>query len=256
VAGRIVVEPGANGDWVAWSLDVAAVRVVAATADLARTKAAGQVARRDGVTSGVEVAVKVLRSERARHVAHYITRFAAEARALAQVDSAHVPRVHAAGFDVDAGTPYIVMDLVRGPTLAALRRGAGVPLADALVIAAQTARALGDLAAAGVIDSHAHDGNVMIDVGDVVKVIDLDRAKLVPAPALAIDLRALAALVRALVPRDKVSPALRLLLERLSRGAGEDARDVALELEALATKQRVASTGASSRPNSTSGDPI
>jgi serine/threonine protein kinase len=104
------------------------------------------------------VAVKLLRdvsaSESDRH------RFAAEARTLAQLSHPALVTV------LDAGSaderPYLVMELIDGPSLAAATGGAPLGLAQAASIGAQVADALAHVHAAGIVHRDIKPGNILL----------------------------------------------------------------------------------------------
>jgi serine/threonine protein kinase len=106
-------------------------------------------------------------------------RFAQEARVGAQIRSAHVVEVAAAGIDEATGTPWLAMELLEGEDLAALmkRRGPLEP-AEAREIFDQLGDALGRAHAAGVVHRDLKPENIFISasrlrgVPFLVKVLD------------------------------------------------------------------------------------
>src|SRR6476646_8021089 len=87
-----------------------------------------------------QVAVKVLHAQYARD-ASFVTRFRREAQAAAALDDPHVVKVYDTGSD--EGTYFIVMEYVRGKTLALLIRDeAPIEPARAAAIARDVASAM------------------------------------------------------------------------------------------------------------------
>src|SRR2546429_5178322 len=108
---------------------------------------------------GVERAVKVPRRGAAWR--EQGERFLSEARVAARLRHPNVVSVHDCGRAPD-GTPYIVMELVAGRTLAA-RLADGVPSAEeSLRVAEQVARALAHAHRAGVVPRDDKPGNVLL----------------------------------------------------------------------------------------------
>ena len=119
---------------------------------------------------GRPVAVKVL-SESLAGGERAVRRFEREARAAARLSGPHVAAVY--DFGRSEGRPYIVMELVRGETLAdRLAREGGLPPLEASRIATQMAEALEEAHAAGVVHRDVKPGNVMLTSAGDVKVMD------------------------------------------------------------------------------------
>jgi serine/threonine protein kinase len=97
-------------------------------------------------------------------------RFMREARAAAAVNHPHVVTIYSV--DQHQGIPYIVMELVRGPTLAEEIRTRGrIDPIRTIRIAAQIASGLAAAHAQGVIHRDIKPGNVMLEY-------DVDRCKI------------------------------------------------------------------------------
>ena len=125
------------------------------------------------------VAVKVLQTHLAGDIT-FVERFRREAVSAARVAHPCVVATYDAG--VDAGTAYIVMELVRGQTLRQLLT-ASAPLAPGLAVAItqQIADALADAHRAGLVHRDIKPANILLcDDGDGalrVKVTDFGIAK-------------------------------------------------------------------------------
>ncbi|MDP3968601.1 MAG: serine/threonine-protein kinase [Nocardioides sp.] len=121
-----------------------------------------------------EVAVKVLRdstddeSDRAR--------FTGEARTLAQLSHSGLVVVLDAGFEAEQ--PYLVMELVEGPTLGSEVSAAPLDLERAGAVGVQVAEALAYVHAHGVVHRDVKPGNVLIGADGRVKLADFGIARL------------------------------------------------------------------------------
>jgi serine/threonine-protein kinase len=107
------------------------------------------------------------------------SRFEREARAAAQLSSPHVVQVH--DYGVEADTPYLIMELLRGEDLGArLRRMARLSPAAVSEMLSQAARALRRAHDAGIVHRDLKPGNVFLarnDDVEVVKLLDFGIAK-------------------------------------------------------------------------------
>lgn len=109
------------------------------------------------------VAVKVMHSERADDAAR--TRFLREGQAAARLTHDHIVRVYGVT-NTENGLPYLVMEYVSGPTLAALLRDEGsLEPRRAAELCAQVADALTAAHAAGVIHRDVKPANVLLEEG-------------------------------------------------------------------------------------------
>src|SRR5438067_1765736 len=115
------------------------------------------------------------------------SRFLSEARAAAQIRHPNVARV--SHYGEQAGECFYVMELVEGETLEAkVRREGPLPLALALEIIEQVARALAAAEACGVIHRDLKPSNIMLErdpggCAPIVKVIDYGVAKVLAPEA-------------------------------------------------------------------------
>lgn len=133
---------------------------------------------------GRQVAIKILKPEFAADE-ELSRRFVNEARAVIQVNSPGIVQVFDFGRLSDA-TPYIVMELLLGQTLATRLRAVGghMPVEEYLRIAQAIARTLGAAHARSVIHRDLKPDNVMLvpdsetDGGVAVKLLDFGIAKL------------------------------------------------------------------------------
>jgi tRNA A-37 threonylcarbamoyl transferase component Bud32 len=116
------------------------------------------------------VAVKVIREHLVDD--HQVaTRFRREARAAAALNHRNIVAVHDVG--TDGGRPFIVMEYVRGKTLAEfLREGGAFPPDRVAEIGEAAARALAVAHDAGIVHRDVKPGNVMITDGGEVKLLD------------------------------------------------------------------------------------
>ncbi len=122
------------------------------------------------------VAIKRLRADTARD-RKGAARLLTEARAAARLDHPHICAIHEVG-DAD-GTPFIVMPLVDGQTLAARMASGRIPIAQAVTLAAQVADALAAAHEQGVLHRDIKPANIMIDARGQARVMDFGLAKLV-----------------------------------------------------------------------------
>src|SRR5437016_4196491 len=139
---------------------------------------------RDTVLNSV-VALKVI-NRRVAKSPGVRSRFLREARAAAQIHHPNVARV--SHYGEQDGECFYVMELVEGETLEArVRREGPMPLALALEVTEQAARALAAAEACGVVHRDIKPSNIMLESDPsgalIVKVIDYGIAKIVGAQA-------------------------------------------------------------------------
>ncbi|MDP9036386.1 MAG: serine/threonine protein kinase, partial [Myxococcota bacterium] len=141
----------------------------------------GSVWRATHLGLGEEVAVKLVSAELVRS-AEGLRRFDAEAKAAARIRSRHVPNVFDNGV-LEDGTPYLVMELLRGESLfTRIHRLGPVPLPEAVSIVDQCCRAIARAHSLGIVHRDIKPDNIYLahsvdDDAYVVKVLDFGIAK-------------------------------------------------------------------------------
>jgi serine/threonine-protein kinase len=124
---------------------------------------------------GRDVAVKVLRAEYGRDPA-FVARFRQEAQSAAALSHPNVVQVF--DYGMEAGDPFIVMEMIDGGDLAAVlkERGAFEPLAAAR-IAQQIYEALDAAHGRGIVHRDIKPTNVLLTTAGRVKVADFGIAR-------------------------------------------------------------------------------
>jgi hypothetical protein len=141
----------------------------------------GSVWRATHLGLGEQVAVKLVSAHFVRSP-EALRRFDNEAKSAARIRSRHVPQVFDNGV-LDDGTPFLVMELLHGESLAArVHRLGPIPLAETVSILEQCCRALGRAHSIGIVHRDIKPENVYLaqsvdDEGYVVKVLDFGIAK-------------------------------------------------------------------------------
>jgi eukaryotic-like serine/threonine-protein kinase len=129
-----------------------------------------------------DVAVKLIRPERAAESPALLARFEREAMATARIAHPHVVKIM--DYGAASGVPYIVMELLRGFTLAdLLERGGRLSFATARSLVAQIGAALESAHEQGIVHRDIKPHNIFITEGSrgyplFVKVLDFGVAKM------------------------------------------------------------------------------
>ncbi len=132
---------------------------------------------------GRDVAFKAIRPIRIRALEKLAKPLREEAEAAARLNHPNVVTLHDSG--VHQGTPYLIMELLHGETLAArLRRGA-LPPGEALAVALAVARGLRAAHGAGVLHRDLKPGNVFLTGDGAVKLVDFGLASIMGRASLA-----------------------------------------------------------------------
>jgi serine/threonine protein kinase len=112
-----------------------------------------------------------------------MARFQLEARAASRIEHPCVTRVHDFGHSED-GIPYLVLEYAPGPTLSAFLDEQGrLPAPRAVGLLAQVAEGLAAAHAVDVLHRDLKPGNIVVQAGDRVKILDFGLAKIVGADA-------------------------------------------------------------------------
>jgi eukaryotic-like serine/threonine-protein kinase len=131
----------------------------------------GEVWRAQDLVLDRPVAVKMLRSEYAGQP-QALARFQAEARRAGSVSHQGIAQVYDYGDAGPAGSPYLVMELVDGPSLAEVLATGPLDAASALDVLAQAAAGLYAAHAAGLVHRDIKPANLVVGPGGQVKITD------------------------------------------------------------------------------------
>jgi serine/threonine-protein kinase len=123
-----------------------------------------------------QVAIKLLRPEYAQQDG--LDRFRAEARHAGSVSHPGIAQVYDYSEDDPTGQPYLVMELVNGPSLAWLLNEGPLEPALTMRIIGQAARGLQAAHATGLMHRDIKPGNLLISPGWQVKITDFGIARL------------------------------------------------------------------------------
>ncbi len=136
----------------------------------------GEVYRALDSSLGREVAIKVLPEALAQRPER-LTRFAREARLLASLSHPNIAVIH--GLERSADFYYLVMELVRGETLAERTVRGPVSVREALALFKQIAEALEAAHGQGIVHRDLKPANIMVTPQATVKILDFGLAKVV-----------------------------------------------------------------------------
>jgi eukaryotic-like serine/threonine-protein kinase len=131
----------------------------------------GEVWRADDEVLGRAVAVKLLRPEYAGH-AETLARFQAEARHAGRLAHPGIVQIYDYGQDHHAGVPFLVMELIDGPSLAAVLAGGPQRPSWVLEVIGQVAAGLAVAHAVGLVHRDIKPANLLLAPGDIVKITD------------------------------------------------------------------------------------
>ena len=123
---------------------------------------------------GAVVAIKVLRSEKARNPT-VLRRFRKEARLLTEANNPHV--VNLLEFNEDDGIPYLVLEFVAGASLdQLLEKKTRLEVPEALRVMAGVARGLVEAHQRGIVHRDIKPANILL-VDDRIKITDFGLAR-------------------------------------------------------------------------------
>ncbi len=134
----------------------------------------GVVYRARDTKLGREVAIKVLPAELAED-SERLSRFEREAKLLAQLNHPGIATLH--GFEKVDGTPFLVMELVEGETLAERIARGPIPWDEARALFTQIAEAIEAAHGKGVLHRDLKPANIKITPDGRIKILDFGLAK-------------------------------------------------------------------------------
>ncbi|MFN8547186.1 MAG: protein kinase [Candidatus Eisenbacteria bacterium] len=104
-----------------------------------------------------------------------LARFEREAQLLAALNHPNIGGIF--GLEEKEGTPYLVLELIEGESLAARLAEGALPLREALRVGAETAAAIEAAHERGIVHRDLKPGNIMLTPSGSVKVLDFGLAK-------------------------------------------------------------------------------
>src|SRR5260370_10645137 len=137
----------------------------------------GEVWRGQDVVLGRPVAVKLLRAEYSAH-ADTLLRFRREARHTCSLSHPGIAQVYDYGEADPSFPPYLVMELVDGPSLAEVCAAGPLDASRTMDLVAQVAAALHVAHQAGLVHPDVKPGNLLVASDGQVKVTDFGIAHL------------------------------------------------------------------------------
>jgi serine/threonine-protein kinase len=144
---------------------------------------AGQVWRAVDLVLERPVAVKLLRPEAAGDP-EARARFRAEARNASRLSHSAVTQVYDYGEDGSLGVPFLVMELVDGPSLAEVLTAGPLDPGQAMDVVAQVAAGLHAAHSASLVHQDVKPANLLITVDGQVKITDFGLASVTRAAPL------------------------------------------------------------------------
>lgn len=130
----------------------------------------------EDIVLGRRVAIKTLTATTGPGNQHFRARFLREARAVSALSHPHIATIHDYG-ETTEGQPYIVMEFVKGETLADLMLKETLTIPRSLKIIKEVAEALAEAHRHGIIHRDIKPSNVAINHRGEVKVLDFGLAK-------------------------------------------------------------------------------
>jgi eukaryotic-like serine/threonine-protein kinase len=143
----------------------------------------GEVWRATDLVLGRPVAVKMLRDGYTDHP-ETLARFRAEARHAGSLIHPGIAKVYDYGEADPPHSPYLVMELVDGPSLAGLLKSGPLPPDRTMDIVAQAAAGLAAAHAAGLVHRDIKPANLLLTPGGAVKITDFGLARAVDSTPL------------------------------------------------------------------------